>query len=141
MVSARHFAATREEIFEAFGDPVRLAQWWGPNGFTSTIHAFDLRPGGRGRITLHAPDGAHYDNEKTFTEVVRPERIGFRHHQPTPDFEMAMTFVAKRGGTRAEWRMVFESAEECAKVGRCIEPANEQNFDRLAAHLAATAKK
>ncbi len=136
IVSSRVFAASREAVWAAFSDPVRLAQWWGPAGFTNTIYAFDLRPGGRWRITLHAPDGAHYDNEKTFTEVVPPERVVFRHHQPTHDFEMAMTLVAEGGGTRAEWRMVFVSAAECARVRRFIEPANEQNFDRLAAHLA-----
>ncbi len=136
IVSSRVFAASREAVWAAFSDPVRLAQWWGPAGFTNTIHVFDLRPGGRWRITLHAPDGAHYDNEKTFTEVVPPERVVFRHHQPTHDFEMAVKLVAEGGGTRAEWSMVFVSAEECARVRRFIEPANEQNFDRLAAHLA-----
>ncbi len=138
IVSARVLPASREAVWAAFSDPTRLALWWGPSGFTNTIHAFDLRPGGRWRITLHAPDGANYLNEKTFSEVVPPERVKFRHHQPTHDFEMAMTLVAACGGTRVEWRMVFASAAECARVRSFIEPANEQNFDRLAAHLVQT---
>jgi hypothetical protein len=32
--------------------------------------------------------------------------------------------------------MVFASVEECAKVRDFVLPANEQNFDRLAAHLS-----
>ena len=137
ILSTRVFAASREAVWAAFSDPVRLAQWWGPKGFTNTMHEFDLRPGGCWRSTLHAPDGADYENQKTFTEVVPVERVVFRHHQPTHDFEMAMTLIADGSGTRVEWRMVFESAGECAQVRPFIEPANEQNFDRLAAHLVA----
>lgn len=46
IVSARLFAAPREAVFRAFADPGLLARWWGPEGFTSTFHEFDPRPGG-----------------------------------------------------------------------------------------------
>jgi hypothetical protein len=32
--------------------------------------------------------------------------------------------------------MLFESATECSKLKRFIASANEENFDRLEAHLA-----
>lgn len=138
IVNVRVFPAAREAVWGAFADPVRLAQWWGPNGFTNTIHEFDLRVGGRWRITLHGPDSANYDNEKTFIEVVPQERVAFEHHQPMHHFVMTMAFADEAGGTRLEWRMRFDSAEACAKLRSFIEPANEQNLDRLAAQLAAT---
>jgi hypothetical protein len=50
-----------------------------------------------------------------------------------------MTFAAQDGKTRVTWRMVFESATECAAMRNFIAAANEQNFDRLAAQLARTA--
>jgi uncharacterized protein YndB with AHSA1/START domain len=138
IVSARVFAAPRESVFNAFADPARLPRWWGPKGFTNTIHQFDLKPGGRCRLTMHGPNGADYHNEKEFTEVVKPERIVFQHLEPMHRFQMTMLFAEEGGKTRLTWRMLFESAAEASRLRSFISEANEQNFDRLAAHLAAT---
>lgn len=137
IVSACVFRAAPGEVFEAFADPVRLARWWGPAGFASTIHEFDLRPGGRWRFTMHGPDGARYEIENRFVTVERPGRIVFRHPQPGHEFLMTMEFAADSGRTRLTWRMLFDSAAECARVRDFIIPANEQNFDRLAIDLQA----
>jgi uncharacterized protein YndB with AHSA1/START domain len=136
IVSSRVLAAPPAQVCAAFSDPRRLAQWWGPNGFTNTFHEFDLRPGGRWRFTMHGPDGTDYPTEKEFTVVEPPARIVFRHRQTTHNFEMTLTFVAEAGGTRLTWLMRFDSADECAGVRQPILEANEQNFDRLAAHLS-----
>jgi len=50
---------------------------------------------------------------------------------------MEMTFAPQAGGTRLTWRMTFEDAAEVQRLGTFIAAANEQNFDRLQAHLAA----
>jgi uncharacterized protein YndB with AHSA1/START domain len=137
IVSARSFAAPRERVFDAFSDPARLARWWGPEGFTSTFHEFDFRPGGRWRFLMRGPDGAEYPNESVFVEVARPERIVLRHlgeHR----YELEITLEDVGGRTRAGWRMRHETAAECAKVKPFVVAANEQNFDRLAAELART---
>ena len=60
-------------------DPKHLAQWWGPNGFTTTTSAFDMRPGGVWRFVMHGPDGRDYENRITFDEIVKPERIRYHH--------------------------------------------------------------
>jgi uncharacterized protein YndB with AHSA1/START domain len=138
VVSTRTFDAPRERVFEAFSDPSRLARWWGPKGFTSTIHELDLRPGGAWRFTMRGPDGVHYPNESVFVEVVEPERIVFRHVSGAHRFEMTVTLDEQGGGTRMTWRMRHATATECAKVKPFVVEANEQNFDRLAAELAST---
>ncbi len=138
IVSTRHFYYPRDAVFAAFRDPARLAQWWGPAGFTSTIHEFDLRPGGRFHLTMHGPDGANYENEKIFVEVVEPERVVFRHLQPMHDFTMAITWQEESGGTRLTWEMSFEDGADGEKLRDFLLKANEENFDRLAAHLRST---
>lgn len=135
IVSTRLLPFPRSEVFAAFRDPDQLARWWGPAGFTSTIHGFDLRPGGRFHITLHGPDGSHYENEKEFIEVVEPERVVFRHYQPMHHFTMTITWNEEVGGTRLTWIMGFEPAEEGEKIREFILKANEENFDRLENHL------
>ncbi|MVF22323.1 polyketide cyclase [Methylocaldum sp. BRCS4] len=138
IVSSRVFDAPRERLLKAWRDPAQLAAWWGPKGFTNTFHEFDLRPGGVWRFVMHGPDGVDYPNESVFLEVVEPERIVFQHVSG-PRFQMTVTFTEEAGGTRLEWRMLFESAAECDKVRAVCVEANEQNFDRLQAQLAKLA--
>jgi len=46
-VHSRLIDAPQERVFRAFADPVHLARWWGPNGFSSTFEVFEFRPDGR----------------------------------------------------------------------------------------------
>jgi uncharacterized protein YndB with AHSA1/START domain len=135
IVSAHTFDAPPARVFEAFRDAARLARWWGPAGFRNTIEVFEPRPGGRWRFVMHGPDGVDVPNESVFL-VVEPERIVFRHVSGEHPFVMTMTLEAHGGGTRVTWRMSHETAEHCARVKPLVVPANEQNFDRLAAELA-----
>lgn len=136
IVSSRLVPAARPEVYAAFADPARLAEWWGPRGFTATIHGFDLRPGGRWRLTLCGPDGRRFENESEFLTVHPAEAIVLRHLDPVHDFVMAMTFAGEPGGTRLVWRLTFASAAECGRCRAVISAANEENFDRLEQHLA-----
>jgi len=139
IVSTRVFDAPRERVFRAFSDPRVLARWWGPDGFTSTFQEFDFRPGGAWRFVMHGPGGADYRNASDFIEVVSPERIVLEHLRPMHRFRMTMTFADEAGKTRLTWRMEFESVAELERVRAFIPVANEQNFDRLQAQLAAMA--
>jgi uncharacterized protein YndB with AHSA1/START domain len=86
---------------------------------------------------MHGPDGVDYPMEKEFIEVVPPERIVLRHEQVGHGFRMTLTFAEEAGRTRLTWRMRFDSAEEARAVRDRVAEANEQNFDRLEALLAA----
>ena len=137
IVSTRVFAAPRGLVCEAFSNPDHLKHWWGPKGFTNTFSEFDLRPGGAWRFVMHGPDGVDYQNASDFVEVVKPERIVFQHLRPMHRFRMMMIFAEHSGKTVLTWRMCFESPAETTKLERFIKEANEQNFDRLEAYLAA----
>jgi ribose 5-phosphate isomerase B len=137
IVTTRELAARPELVFRAFHDPDRLARWWGPKGFTNTFLEFDPRPGGRWRFNMHGPDGSSHPNESVFVEFLEPRRIVFRHLSG-PRFEMTITLAEHGGGTRLAWRMLFDTALECARVKAFAVEANEQNLDRLEAELAAS---
>ena len=139
IVSARLFDAPRELVFRAFSDPIHLTRWWGPKGFKNTFHEFDFRSGGVWRFVMHGPEGAEYQMTKDFVEVAPPTLIVLRHEQPSHGFRMTMSFVEEGDKTRLTWRMRFDSKEEAERVRRPVTEANEQNFDRLAAHLATMA--
>lgn len=136
IVNVRIFAVTREELFAACSDPARLTQWWGPVGFTNEFHQFDFRTGGDWRFTMRGPDGAAYEMNKRFEEIVRPERIVLRHVQQGHDFTLTMSFAVRGAGTEVTWVMRFADPAEAERLRAFLFQSNEQNFDRLAAHLS-----
>lgn len=77
VVITRVFDAPRELVFEAWTDPVHLAAWFGPKGYTNPVCEVDLRIGGKLRIVMRAPDGAQHPMIGIFREIVRPERLVF----------------------------------------------------------------
>ena len=135
IISERLFAQTPEALFAAFADPGQLKLWWGPEGFTNSIHVFDFRTGGKWQFTMHGPDGGNYENTCTFGVIVTEKRIEFIHHLPVHVFTMTMTFEPVNDGTKLKWDMVFEPNETNAAVRPFVEAGNEQNFDRLEQHL------
>ncbi len=146
IIGTRVFDAPRDLVFSVWTDPNHLAQWWGPNGFTTTTHAFDFRPGGVWRFVMHGPDGRDYQNRVTFDEIIPPERIVYHHggggdvepvqFSTTVDFE-----DLGNGQTRLIWHGKFPSAEERARVIReyGADQGLLQTMARLADYVAALA--
>jgi uncharacterized protein YndB with AHSA1/START domain len=120
-----------ETVYQAFADPLHLKNWWGPEGFSNTIHEFDLQPGGKWILTMHGPEKGNYENASVFT-TVDPHRLIAWKRISKPLFDMEVGFK-KLGDTATEisFRMIFGSAEECGKIRPFAQPKNEENFDRL----------
>ena len=131
ILNTRLFRVDAATLFDAFADPEKLEQWWGPHGFTNTIDTFHFRPGGTWQITMTASNGTDFVNQSTFQEIVENSRIVFLHHEPMHVFTMEIDFLPEDGGTRLRWRMLFEPTQENLQLQKFITAANEQNFDRL----------
>ena len=125
-----------EAVYAAFSDGERLARWWGPAGFTNTFQTFDFRPGGRWEFVMHGPDGAHYPNASVFRALTPSALVVIEHVSP-PHFTLTVTLAPAPGGTLLTWAQAFPDAAVAARVRAIVEPANEQNLDRLGAVLAA----
>jgi uncharacterized protein YndB with AHSA1/START domain len=141
IIGTRVFDAPRELVWTAWTDPKHLAQWWGPDGFTTTTSAFDMRPGGVWRFVMHGPDGRDYQNRITFDEIVRPERIVYHHGGEDVEpvqFATTVTFEDVGGKTRITWRGVFPSAAERDRVIReyGADQGLVQTMSRLGDYLA-----
>ena len=79
IVITRIIDAPRERVWKALTDPTQVVQWWGPNGFTTTIHEMEVQVGGVWRHTMHRPDGRNYPNKNVFTDIVKPQRLSYSH--------------------------------------------------------------
>ncbi|MEZ5337774.1 MAG: SRPBCC family protein [bacterium] len=111
---SRVFAAPRELVWQALTEPEHVIHWWGPDGFTNTVHLHELRTGGRWNLTMHGPDGTDYPNYIIFDEIIDNSRLAFHHVQGegseqvhhTSLFEVADT----QGGTLVTMKLTMPSA-------------------------------
>jgi len=74
---ARIYDAPRQKVWQAWTEPARLKQWWGPKGFTVHTCKVDLRPGGTFLYGMKAPDGSDMWGRFVYREVSAPERLVF----------------------------------------------------------------
>ena len=132
---SRELPATPGAVYSAFREPGRLERWWGPEGFTNTIHTFEFRPGGAWLFTMHGPDGADYPNQAEFLETLPDALVRIRHVN-APRFELSITLEPAGTGTRVAWVAVFENHEFAESRRSFLESANEQNLDRLALEVS-----
>ena len=131
----RTLNAPRDLVLKMWSDPRTLSNWWGPEGFSTTTHKLDFRPGGEWIFIMHGPDGTDYSNYIKYKET-GPDRITFSHGraEDTFKFEVEVTLtVLEPRKTLMEFRSIFPSAEErdgaVAKFG--AEEGLYQTMDRL----------
>lgn len=141
IVLSRDFDAPRELVFQAYTDPRHTGSWWGPDGFTNTVHEMDVRPGGMWRFIMHGPDGKDWPNRITYREVAAPERLVFDHGEDVDNdpgaFHVTITFDDLGGGrSRVTQRMLFATAAQREGVIRfgAIE-LGRQTMRKLAEYL------
>lgn len=77
MVITRTFNATRELVWKAWTEPERLAQWWGPKGFTMIMQKMELRPGGVYLYCMRSPEGMQMRGKFVYRDISAPEKLVF----------------------------------------------------------------
>ncbi len=118
-------------VWEVWTNTEHIANWWGPSGFTNTIHRMDVMAGGEWRLTMHGPDGKRYPNKSVFIEIVPFKKIVFQHFNP--NYIATIVFHPKEKETLMEWTMLFETTElfeTVVKVFKADEGLN-QNVEKL----------
>jgi uncharacterized protein YndB with AHSA1/START domain len=116
--ATRVFDAPRELVWKVWTDPNHISHWWGPKGFTNTIHKMDVKPGGRWEFIMHGPDGVDYPNMVNYLEVNPPERLVYDHGEKgeLTYFRVTVSFEDLGGKTKLTMQMLFETAEQRSQV-------------------------
>lgn len=139
IVLTRTVAAPRHLVWQAFTDPAQVAQWWGPDGFTNTVHQMEVRPGGVWRLTMHGPDGTDYPNRIDYLVVQEPERLEYRHSDDGAsnlEFHTTITLDVVENGTLVTLRTLFATAELRDQIATYAIEGGNQTLGRLAAFMA-----
>ena len=146
LVITRRLKAPRNLVWRTFEDRDLLAQWWGPEGFTSTVSRLEFRAGGEWHVTMWRPDGAGHPVRYQFVEIVAPERIVYRplrsdeelaSGSAPPTYVATLSFEALGNETLFTMRAEFERAEHLAfaRSGGFVE-GTRQAYDKLERLLA-----
>jgi len=141
IVLVRVLDATRRAVFDAWTDADAFCQWFGPEGFTCSVHAMDVRPGGRARFDMVAPDGTVFTNRFDYLEIVPNERIVLDHGSDTDDdparFRVTVTLDEQGDGkTVLTLRQLHPTvALRNEKIGFGAVELGLQTLQKLARHL------
>jgi uncharacterized protein YndB with AHSA1/START domain len=142
----RLIAAPRLLVFKAWTDPVHVARWWGPKGFTNPVCEMDVRPGGALRIVMQGPDGSRYPMIGRFREIVAPERLVFTNiavgqaGEPLIDGLTTVTFEDQDGKTKLT--LTTRAIAKLPLANKMIdgmEAGWTQSLDRLEGHAVSNA--
>ncbi|WP_345953147.1 SRPBCC family protein [Mucilaginibacter sp. PAMB04168] len=132
----RVFKAPIELMWEVWTTPEHIVNWWGPNGFSNTIHQMDVQNGGEWQLTMHGPDGTDYLNKSIFKEIIPFKKIVFEHFNP--HFITTVVFEAIGQETQIDWSMLFDTADmrEIAIKAHKADEGQKQNVEKLERYVA-----
>ncbi len=120
LVITRLINAPRELVWKVWTDPKHIANWWGPNGFTNTIHEMEVKPGGVWRFMMHGPNGMDFPNKIIYSVVNKPERLEYTHTSDDKNdpnlFNTTVTFEDRNGKTYLTMIAIFATKEERDRV-------------------------
>jgi len=133
---AKTFEAPIDLMWKVWTDPEHIVNWWGPDGFSTTIHKIDFQEGGEWKLTLHGSDGTNYPNRSIFIEIITRKKIVFEHFNP--HFITTVIFESTGAETQVDWTLLFDSAEMCETIIKAhkAEEGQKQNIEKLEKYIS-----
>lgn len=142
---SRIYEASVKNVWDAWVDPIQVAKWWGPRGFTITNHSKEVCTGGHWNYTMHGPDKVDYPNSTKYIEVEKYSKLIYDHGANANQaalFRVTALFSELNGKTHLDMTMAFESAEKAQEIKKFIKQASgDSTWDRLAEYLLETVKQ
>jgi uncharacterized protein YndB with AHSA1/START domain len=140
VVVSRLIHASRERVFDAWVKPQKLAQWWGPKGFTNIRCEIDPRPGGRIYIEMiRDADGKSFPLDGEVEAVDAPSRIVLRargynpaNDKTTIEDRVTATFEERDGKTLVTVHLyVLEVAPAFMEAASRMDSGWSQSLQKL----------
>jgi uncharacterized protein YndB with AHSA1/START domain len=140
VVVSRLINAPRERVFDAWVKAEKLAQWWGPHGFTNARCEIDPRPGGKIYIEMiRDSDGKSFPLDGEVEIVEAPSRIMLRargynpaNEKTTIEDRVTATFEEQAGKTLVTVHLyVLEVAPAFAEAAKRMDIGWSQSLQKL----------
>ena len=127
LVVSRLIDAPAALAFNAWIEPKQLEQWWGPDGFQTTVHEMEVRPEGITRLVMHGPDGVDYPNKLVYTEIMAAKVLSYMQSDGSDSdndaasFGVMVRFEEEGHQTRVTVHSLFKTAAERDRVEQEVE--------------------
>ncbi len=153
LVITRDFNAPRDLVWRVWNEPEHIANWFGPQGFTTRVKSQDFRKGGKWEYVMIGPDGLEYPFGGVYLEVepiekvVSTDEIGDEYKERNPEISMpkitSVTTLFEDHGTttRVVIKTLHATAEDRKKHEEMgVEAGWNSSFEKLDAYLADVQK-
>ncbi len=132
-------------VFNAWTEPKQLEQWWGPDGFTTTVHEMEVVEDGITRLVMRGPDGVNYPNKLVYTDILAAKRLSYMQSDDgdadndAAAFGVTVMFEEEGHQTRVTMHALFKTAAERERVVQEDDALNgaTQTLERLGQFLQA----
>lgn len=139
MVASRVIDEPTALVFNAWTEPKQVEQWWGPNGFVTTVHEMDVVEGGITRLVMKGPDGVDYSNKLIYADIKSAKRLSYIQSDDSDSDNDAsavgvtVLFEGDEHQTRVTMHVLFKTGEERDRVMRDSDALNglNQTLERL----------
>ena len=115
----RTFAASAEDVFDAWTSPEVMRRWFHPAPDWETPQAeVDLRVGGKVRVVMRRPDGTEAEAQGEYTLIDRPRRLVMTwtfDDDPSNEQLIELSFSESDGSTTVQMVNSGISTEERRK--------------------------
>lgn len=135
LVVKRVYPHSREIVFKAWTEAIRLERWFCPNPNNRVKAEIDLRVGGRYKIAMIPPQGDAWVVGGVYREIITPSLLTFTWHWAHEDEESVVTvhFHEVEVGTEVELIHRQLDSDESAENHR---QGWVSTMDRLESYLA-----
>lgn len=132
LILERTFSAPKAKVWQAYADKELFSQWWGPEGWQTTVKEFDFTIGGTNLYGMKCVDenqGDWFGQESwgmmKYESIDEPDSFTYKDYfadaegTPTPNMPvMTITIELDEadGKTTVRTRCVGETAEEVEKL-------------------------
>jgi uncharacterized protein YndB with AHSA1/START domain len=130
-----------ELLFDCMTVPEHLTHFWGPTGTVTPLEniVVELRPGGRFETTLvNESDGGEYAMHAIYTEVDRPDRLGWKEVDEEGGMLTSITFT-DLGDGRTEV-VTYQTNVPAFVLTPEAQAGLQTSIDRMDAYLATLAE-
>jgi uncharacterized protein YndB with AHSA1/START domain len=153
IVITREFKAPRALVWKVWNEPEHVANWFGPQGFTTRVKSQDFRTGGKWEYVMIGPDGVEYPFGGVYLEidpiekVVSTDDFGDEFTERNPEMSMpkitsVTTLFEDHGATtRVVINTLHATAEDRKKhEAMGVEAGWNSSFEKMDTYLAEIQK-
>ena len=138
LIIERSFKSPLNSVWDAWKNPDKIVEWWGPKGMTTRVLIHDFNVGGQWKYAMNMPDGNEFITEGRYSNIVEGEKIASSaDFKPmTEGVDILVILKSEAETTHFTFNVVHPSEEYCRQQKEMgFYKGWNSTFDRLESYL------